>query len=255
MPRHSTLTSGLPRVHLVEDDLAADGRNADAVAVAADAGDDAFENATRQRRVERSESQRVQQRDRPRAHREDVADDAADAGRGALVRLDERRVVVRFDLEDRAHAVADVDRAGVFAGPLHDARAGRRQRLQVHARALVAAVLGPHHREQAELEQVGLAAHQLLDALVLVRLDAVSFENCCVDHCHVSITSRRDSSAFTADASTTRPSALPSGELGGALGMRHQAHDVALAIADAGDAVERAVRIVMRRETSPAASA
>ena len=110
-------------IHLVEDDLAADGGNADAVAVAADAGDDALEDAARQRRVERSETQGVQQRDRPRAHREDVADDAADAGRGALIRLDERRVIVRLDLEDRAQAVADVDGAGVFAGPLHDARA------------------------------------------------------------------------------------------------------------------------------------
>ena len=35
-----------------------------------------------------------------------------------------------------------------------------RQRLQVHARALVAAVLGPHHREDAELGEVRLAAHE-----------------------------------------------------------------------------------------------
>ena len=151
--------------------------NADAVAVAADAGDHAFEDPARQRRVERSEAQRVQQRDRPRAHREDVADDAADAGGRALVGLDERRVVVRFDLEDGAQAVADVDGAGVLAGALHDARPGGRQRLQMHARALVAAVLRPHHREQPELQQVRLAAEQLLDALVLVRLDAVPFEN------------------------------------------------------------------------------
>ena len=111
--------------------------------------------------LERSEAQRVEQRDRPRAHREDVADDAADAGGRALIGLDERRMVVRFDLEDRAQPVADVDGAGVLARTLHDARPGRRQRLQVNARALVAAVLGPHHREQPELEQVGLAAQQL----------------------------------------------------------------------------------------------
>ena len=126
--------------------------------------------------VERAEAQRVQQRDRPRAHREDVADDAADAGRRALIGLDERRVVVRLDLEDGGQAVADVDGAGVLARALHDARAGGRQRLQVDARALVAAVLRPHHREHAELGQVRLAAEQLPDAVVLVRGDAVAFE-------------------------------------------------------------------------------
>ena len=102
-------------------------------------------------------------------------------------------------------------------GPCTTRGPGGRQRLEMHARALVAAVLRPHHREQAELQQVGLAAHQLLDALVLVRLDAVAFENGAVDHCHTreawalgawGLEARR--SAFTADASTTRPSALPS---------------------------------------------
>ena len=171
-------------IHLVEHDLAADGGNADAVAVAADAGDDALENPARQRRVERPEAQRVEQRNRPRAHGEDVADDAADAGGRALVRLDERRVVVRLDLEHRAQAVTDVDRPRIFAGPLHDARTGGRQRLQVHARALVAAMLRPHHGEQAQFQQVGRAADQLLDALVLIRLDAVPVENRGVDHGH-----------------------------------------------------------------------
>ena len=144
----------------LEHDLAADGRDADAVPVAGDAGDDAFEHAPRAWRVERSETQRVQQRDRPRAHREDVADDPADAGRGALVWLDERRVVVRFDLEDRGEPAADVHGAGVLAGALQHLRPFGRQRLQMHARALVAAVLGPHHREDAELGQVRLAAEE-----------------------------------------------------------------------------------------------
>ena len=72
-------------VAVVEHDLAADGRDADRVAVAADPGDDALEQVARARVVERAEAQRVHERDRARAHREDVADDAADAGRRALV--------------------------------------------------------------------------------------------------------------------------------------------------------------------------
>ena len=65
--------------------------------------------------VERAEADRVERRDRPRAHREDVAQDAAHAGRRALRRLDERRVVVALDLEDHREAVADRDGAGVLA--------------------------------------------------------------------------------------------------------------------------------------------
>ena len=74
-----------------------------------------------------AEAQRVERRDRPRAHREDVAQDAAHARRRALVRLDERRVVVRLHLEDGRQAVADVDHAGVLAGALDDARSLRRE--------------------------------------------------------------------------------------------------------------------------------
>ena len=169
-------------VRLVEGDLAADRRDADAVAVAADAGDHAFEDAPVERHVRRPEPQRVEQRHGPRAHREDVADDAADAGGRALIRLDERRVVVRFDLEHGGQPVADVDGAGVLARSLQHAAARGRQRPQVDARALVAAVLGPHHREDAELGEVGLAAHQLADAVVLVGGDAVTVEGGLVEH-------------------------------------------------------------------------
>ena len=72
--------------------------------------DDALEQVAGARVVERAEAQRVHQRDRPRAHREDVADDAADAGGRALVGLDRRRVVVALDAHRDREAVADVDR-------------------------------------------------------------------------------------------------------------------------------------------------
>ena len=89
-PTHIALTRQLSGVRLVEDRLAADGRDADRVSVAADPGDGAVELV-----VGRAEAQPVEQRDRPRAHRDDVAEDAADAGRRALERLDRGRVVVR----------------------------------------------------------------------------------------------------------------------------------------------------------------
>jgi hypothetical protein len=66
-----------------------------------------------------AEAQRIQHRDGPRAHGENVAQNAAHAGGRALKRLDEAGVVVRFDLEGDHVAAADIDDAGVFARPLH----------------------------------------------------------------------------------------------------------------------------------------
>ena len=102
----------------VEGGLAAHRRDADAVAVAPDPGDDPADEVPglRQRRV--AEAEGVQQHDRPGAHGEDVAQDPPDAGGRALVGLDERRVVVALDLEDDGQAVADVDDPGVLAGAL-----------------------------------------------------------------------------------------------------------------------------------------
>src|SRR4029079_7514036 len=104
-------------------------------------GHHAAREVRRPRMVEAAEPERVHDRDRPRTHREDVAEDAADARRRALERLDERRVVVALDLEDRCETVADVDGARVLARSLEDLRPGRRQLLQIRARALVRAVL------------------------------------------------------------------------------------------------------------------
>ena len=91
----------------VEDDLAADVGQAEAVAVAADAGDHAGQHPGGVRVVGGAEPQRVHHRDRPGAHRQDVADDPADAGGRALVGLHEGRVVVRLDLEGDRELVGD----------------------------------------------------------------------------------------------------------------------------------------------------
>ena len=117
--------------------------------------------------IRRAEAQPVEQRDRPRAHRDDVAQDPADAGRGSLERLDRRRMVVRLDLERDGLALAEVDHAGVLAGPLQHALACRGQPLQQRRRVLVAAVLGPEQREDRELEVVRLPPEKTPDPLEL----------------------------------------------------------------------------------------
>ena len=116
-----------PDAHRVDEDvaikarveirLAANRRDADAVPVIADARDDACHEMTRFGVVRRSEPQRVQHRDGTRAHGEDVAHDAADAGRRALIGLDEGRVIVTFHLENHSLPIADIDDARILARP------------------------------------------------------------------------------------------------------------------------------------------
>ncbi len=143
----------------VEDGLPADVRDADAVAVVADPRDGLPEVE-----VGLAEPEAVEQRDRPRAHGDDVAEDPADPRRGALERLDRGRVVVRLDLERDRHPVPEVEHAGVLAWALQHALAGRREPLQERRRVLVAAVLRPEEREDRELEVVRIAPEQLLDS-------------------------------------------------------------------------------------------
>ena len=157
----------------VEDELAADGGNADAVAVAADAAHDAVDEVAGARIRRVAEAERVEDRDRARAHREDVAQDAAHAGGGALVRLHRGGVVVALDLERHGQPVADPDHAGVVAGAGHHAVADRVGRVfEERLGALVRAVLAPHHAEHGQLGVVGVAAELPADDLEFVVGDA-----------------------------------------------------------------------------------
>ena len=149
-------------VGLVEEGLAADRRHADRVPVGADPGDGAVEAG-----VARREAEAVEQRDRARAHRDDVAQDPTDPGRGALERLDRGGVVVALDLEADGLAVAEVDHARILTGALQHAFPFRGKPFQQEGRMLVAAVLRPEQREDRQLEVVGLAPEQLDDAVQL----------------------------------------------------------------------------------------
>ena len=173
-------------VRRVEEELAPDVGNADTVAVARDPRYHAVEQVPIPRggrrigpaagilaRLERAEPQTVQQGDGPGAHGEDVADDAADPGRGSLVRLDGTRVVVGFHLEDGRQPMADVEHPGVLARPDQDSLALGRQRGEKRPRVLVGAVLAPHGAEHRKLDRIGVTADQLDDAVVLARRQAV----------------------------------------------------------------------------------
>ena len=108
----------IERIGIVECDFAADGRHAKRIAVVRDARDHSGQQRSISspvlRMIERAKSQAVHRSDRPRAHREDVAQDSADTSGRALKRFDEGRMIVRLDLESRAPAVTEINDAGVF---------------------------------------------------------------------------------------------------------------------------------------------
>jgi hypothetical protein len=103
-------------VRVVERDLAADVRHADAVPVVGDPADGAGEVV-----VVDAEAQPVQEGDGARAHRGDVTEDPTDTGRCALERLDRGGVIVALDLERDREPVPEVEHAGVLAGALQHA--------------------------------------------------------------------------------------------------------------------------------------
>ena len=125
--------------------------------------------------VGRTEAQRVHDRHGTRAHRDDVAHDAADAGGRALVGLDVGRVVVRLDLEGDRPALADVDDAGVLADA-DEQGVGLgllvAELLEVDLARLVGAVLAPHDAVHRELAAGGPTTEDLADLGVLVGLEA-----------------------------------------------------------------------------------
>src|SRR5437667_4580014 len=125
----------------------------------------------------RPETQRIHCADRPRAHGEDVADDATDAGGRSLERLDRAGMVVRLDFERDREPVADVDDAGVFLARAHeDALRSGRKRFEQWPGAFVRAMLAPHDRENCQLGVVRVAPEDFPDALVFLRRQAVFFD-------------------------------------------------------------------------------
>ena len=160
-------------VGVVENDLPTDVGQAQTVAITADTGDHTREHALGVGGIGRSETQGIHDRERPRAHRQDVAHDAAHAGRRTLVGLDVGRVVVALDLEGDGPTVADIDDAGVLPDT-DEQRVGFRLLLpelpKVNLAGLVRAVLAPHHRIHRQLATGGSAPEDVADPLVLIGL-------------------------------------------------------------------------------------
>src|SRR5690606_32950626 len=114
-------------------------------------------------------------RNRPGTHGEDVAQYAADAGRRALIGLDIGGMVMALHLEDDAIAIADIDDTGILPRTLDDMWSCRRQGTQPFLRGFVGTMLVPHRGEDAEFGEARLAADQLEDTVIFIRLQSVGF--------------------------------------------------------------------------------
>ena len=144
--------------------FAAHGGNADAIAIAANARNDALHQMLHLGMVWPPETQRIHVRNRPGAHGEHIAQDPANTRGRALVGFDIRWVVVRFHFEDRRQfgavwSLANVNDTGILARPANDPGGFSRQFLQMDTRRFVGAMLRPHHRKYAKLNHIGLAPH------------------------------------------------------------------------------------------------
>ena len=184
MAQHSETKNIHERISLealVEINFASDRRDADAIAVVRDARDDTAEQATICLHIwrvarDRSKAQRVQAKFRPCAHRENVADDSADAGGRALEWLDRARMIVALDLECDRPPVADIHDARVFLASLHEnIRPARRKFFQFAPRIFVGTMFAPHHGEDSQLRKIRIAPENFFYALELIRLEAVLF--------------------------------------------------------------------------------
>ena len=93
--------------------------------------------------IERPKPEAVEQGHWSGTHSEHVAEDATDAGCGALIGLDRGRVVVGLDLEGHRPALGKPEHARVLPRSLDDKWAGGRKSLEDRSGVLIRAMLRP----------------------------------------------------------------------------------------------------------------
>ena len=148
--------------------LAPHGRHAEAVAVAAHAGDDPVDQLARLGVIGPPEAERVHRRDGPRAHGKDIPQDATHTRGRPLIGFDVGRVVVALHLEDQRLPVADVHDARVLPRPADDLRPVGGQGAQPFLRGFIGAMLVPHGRKDTEFSVVRIPSEDLLDFGIFV---------------------------------------------------------------------------------------
>ena len=113
------------------------------------------------------EAQGIEQGDRSGAHGENVAEDAADSRSCPLEGLDGRGMVMALDLEGQALTLTEIDHTRILSGSHQDAGTAGGELGQQGSGIAIAAVLGPHDAEHAQLSPVGGAAQAPHDFVVI----------------------------------------------------------------------------------------
>ena len=98
----------------VEDNFAADIRKTQTVSISTNASHDARQDAAGIWCISQTKAEWIHHGDRAGAHRQDVANDSANAGGCALIRLNKGWVVVGFDFEGDCITLADIDNASIL---------------------------------------------------------------------------------------------------------------------------------------------
>ena len=253
----------------VEPRLTPDVGQSKTVSVERDAADDAVHHTIRVGVVDCAKPQCVHHRDGPSAHRNDVADDSANAGRGTLEGLDVGGVVVALNLERDRPTFADVDNTRVLAHSDHEVLRHLgcdflTELAKVNLRRFIRAVFRPHHGIHRQFAARRTTPKDVANLLILVRLEAEQVERL------VFVGSRdgvldgvgkvfsHDDSWLREDggaqhrlehSESVRSGRHRGGGVGaesrfdGVLGVRHEPDDVAAGISQPGDVVQRPVRV------------
>src|SRR5262249_52123213 len=168
-PQREGIYQRIQSVGIIKRYFATDRGDAKCVAVMRDAGHNSGQErpvpSPILRVIQRSEPQAVKGRDGTCSHREDVAEDSSNAGSRTLKWFDERRMIVRFDLECGAPSVTHVYHACILSRRHNHALACSGETFEMHPRRLIGTMLRPHHREDSEFDQVRLASKQLFDTV------------------------------------------------------------------------------------------
>src|SRR5262249_39776337 len=154
-------------------DFTADGGHAHAVTVPANARYHALNQIGGAGMINRAKAKRIERSDRSRAHSEDVTDDAADSSRCAMVRFNERGMIVALDFKDDRKSIAYVNDPRIFTWSLKDLRSSGRQLAQESARAFIATVFRPHDGKDAQFFECRSASQGAKNLLVFVRRETM----------------------------------------------------------------------------------
>ena len=108
------IDQGIDLKTIVKKDLTAHGRNSEGISIIADSFDNTAHEPAGFGVVWIPKAQAVQLGNGSGSHGENIPVDTTHAGGSALVGLDRRRVIVRFDFESAGQAIADIHQPRIF---------------------------------------------------------------------------------------------------------------------------------------------